>query len=121
MATWTRVDTPAYEQSIWPRGWADFLQRKEKSQAGVAGAIVVAQKDISFSPDRIEIKTGSTVTFINEDPFGHNVYSETKGGEFDIGRQQPGQQSVVTFRQPGTFVAQCRIHPKMHLEVVVSP
>ena len=91
------------------------------AQGPAGAAVVVAQKDISFSPDRIEIKPGSTVTFINEDPFGHNVYSETKGGEFDIGRQQPGQQSVVTFRQPGTFVAQCRIHPKMHLEVVVAP
>lgn len=82
---------------------------------------VVAQKEISFSPARIEIKAGSTVTFVNEDPFGHNVYSETKGGEFDIGRQQPGQRSVVTFRQAGTFAAECRIHPKMHLDVVVAP
>jgi plastocyanin len=89
--------------------------------AQAPAATVVAQKDIAFSPGRIEIKPGSTVTFVNEDPFGHNVYSETKGGEFDIGRQQPGQQSVVTFRQPGTFIAECRIHPKMRLEIVVAP
>ncbi len=83
--------------------------------------VTVAQKDIAFDPGRVELKAGGTVTFVNEDPFGHNVYSESKGGEFDIGRQQPGQRSVVTFKQPGTFIAECRIHPKMRLEVVVSP
>jgi len=80
----------------------------------------VIQKDISFNPNRVEIKAGGTVTFINEDPFGHNVYSETPGGEFDLGRQQMGQKNVITFRRPGTFVAECRIHPKMHLDIVVA-
>ena len=89
--------------------------------AEIASAVTVAQRDISFAPGRIELKAGGKVTFVNEDPFGHNVFSESKGGEFDIGRQQPGQQSVVTFRNPGTFVAECRIHPKMHLEIVVLP
>jgi plastocyanin len=89
--------------------------------AQAPASTVVAQKDISFSPARVELKAGSTLTFVNEDPFGHNVYSETKGGEFDIGRQQPGQRSVVTFRQAGTFIAECRIHPKMRLEIVVTP
>jgi plastocyanin len=92
------------------------------TERGLAQAsAVVAQKDIAFSPARIEIKAGTTVTFVNEDPFGHNVYSETKGGEFDIGRQQPSQRSTVTFRNPGTFIAECRIHPKMRLEIVVTP
>ena len=84
-------------------------------------AVTVIQKDISFNPNRVEIKAGGTVTFINEDPFGHNVYSESAGGEFDIGRQQMGQKNVITFRRPGTFIAECRIHPKMRLEIVVTP
>jgi plastocyanin len=86
-----------------------------------SGEMIVRQKDISFQPEKIEIKAGSTITFVNEDPFGHNVYSESPGGEFDIGRQQTGQRSPVTFRRAGTFEARCRIHPKMKLEVVVSP
>jgi plastocyanin len=98
---------------------AAFVTHSGLAQAPVS--TIVAQKDISFTPNRVEIKAGSTLTFVNEDPFGHNVYSETKGGEFDIGRQQPGQRSVVTFRQAGTFAAECRIHPKMHLDVVVTP
>jgi len=89
--------------------------------AQAAASATVIQKDISFNPNRVEIKAGGTVTFINEDPFGHNVYSESTGGEFDIGRQQMGQKNVITFRRPGTFIAECRIHPKMRLEVVVTP
>lgn len=89
--------------------------------AQVASSATVTQQDIAFHPTRVEIKAGGTVTFINEDPFGHNVYSESPGGEFDLGRQKDGQKDVVTFKKPGTFVAQCRIHPKMRLEIVVTP
>lgn len=89
--------------------------------AAPASAVTVIQKDIAFHPGRVEIKAGGTVTFINEDPFGHNVYSDSPGGEFDIGRQQVGQKNVITFKHPGTFIAECRIHPKMHLEIVVTP
>ena len=89
--------------------------------AQVTSSVTVIQKDIAFHPGRVEIKRGGTVTFINEDPFGHNVYSESPGGEFDIGRQQQGQRNVITFKRAGTFVAECRIHPKMRLEIVVTP
>jgi plastocyanin len=85
-----------------------------------AAETVVMQKDIAFSPDKLNIKVGQTVVFVNQDPFGHNVYSESAGGEFDIGRQQTGQRSPVVFRRAGTFEAKCRIHPRMRLEIVVS-
>lgn len=96
--------------------------------AQVASAVTVVQKDIGFHRedseskiDQVEIKAGGSVTFINEDPFGHNVYSDSPGGEFDIGHQEVGQHNVITFRRPGTFTAACRIHPKMRLEIVVAP
>jgi len=89
--------------------------------ADAPASATVRQQDIAFHPNRVEIKAGGTVTFINQDPFGHNVYSETPGGEFDLGRQKDGQKDVVTFKKPGTFIAECRIHPKMRLEIVVTP
>lgn len=85
-----------------------------------AGEITVVQKEIAFVPERIEVKAGSTVVFVNDDRFGHNVYSETPGADFDIGRQPPGQRTSVVFRRAGTFEVRCRIHPKMKLEVAVS-
>lgn len=85
-----------------------------------AGEVTVVQKEIAFVPERIEVKAGSTVVFVNDDRFGHNVYSETPGADFDIGRQPPGQRTPVVFRRAGNFEVRCRIHPKMKLEVAVS-
>jgi plastocyanin len=85
-----------------------------------AAETLVYQRDITFVPERIELKAGSPVVFVNEDRFGHNVYSETSGADFDIGRQPAGQRTPVVFRRAGTFEVRCRIHPKMRLEVVVS-
>jgi len=83
--------------------------------------IVIAQRDISFAPRSVTIKVGDQVTFRNEDPFGHNVYSPSMNGVFDIGLQDPGTETPVTFTAPGEFVIQCRIHPKMRAKVQVQP
>lgn len=83
--------------------------------------IIIAQRDISFAPRSVTIKVGDQVTFRNEDPFGHNVYSPSMNGVFDIGLQDPGTETPVTFTAPGEFIIQCRIHPKMRARVLVEP
>jgi len=83
--------------------------------------IIIAQRDISFAPRSVTIKVGDQVTFRNEDPFGHNVYSPSMNGIFDIGLQDPGTETPVTFTAPGEFIIQCRIHPKMRAKVLVQP
>ncbi len=88
--------------------------------AASAANVTVAQRGIAFAPATIKVKVGDSVIFVNEDQFGHNVYSESSGGEFDIGRQQPGQRSPVQFKRAGSFDVYCRIHPKMHLAVTVE-
>ncbi len=85
-----------------------------------SGETIVAQREITFVPERIDVKVGSTVVFVNDDRCGHNVYSETPGADFDIGRQPAGQRTPVVFRRAGTFEVRCRIHPKMRLEVAVT-
>lgn len=85
-----------------------------------AGETQVVQREITFVPERIEVKVGAAVVFVNDDRFGHNVYSETPGADFDIGRQPAGQRTPVVFKRAGTFEVRCRIHPKMKLDVVVT-
>lgn len=80
---------------------------------------VVKQSGMIFEPPSVAIRPGQSVTFVNDDPFGHNVYSLTPGGEFDIGLQAPGESSIVPFARVGTFDVRCRIHPKMRAQVVV--
>jgi len=80
---------------------------------------VIKQSGMIFDPPTVTVRPGQTVTFVNDDPFGHNVYSLTLGGEFDIGLQAAGESSNVPFARVGTFDVRCRIHPKMRAQVVV--
>ena len=86
----------------------------------LAAEVTVIQKGIAFQPTQITVKPGDSVMFVNQDGFGHNVFSESAGGAFDIGLQQPNQRTAVPFRRDGTFDVLCRIHPKMKLKVTVQ-
>lgn len=86
-----------------------------------AGPAVMEQRDITFVPNKISIRAGESVTLVNADVFGHNVYSDSEGGRFDIGLQESGTAVPVTFEEPGTFRLYCRIHPKMRAIVDVLP
>jgi len=87
---------------------------------GVTADFTIIQKNSTFSVHQITIKVGDRITFVNADSASHNVYSETKGSEFDI-LQRPGRSDTVRFSQPGTVLVQCAIHPDMRLEVQVRP
>ncbi len=82
---------------------------------------VIVQQGIAFKPAKAMVKAGGQITFRNEDPFGHNVYSPSKGGIFDIGLQAPESETAVVFKEPGEYIIQCRIHPKMKATVTVTP
>ncbi|MBL8807724.1 MAG: hypothetical protein JNN22_12830 [Rhodospirillales bacterium] len=90
------------------------------AQAPAASEATVVQRDIDFDPKEVRLRVGGQIFFVNEDRFGHNVYSETSGGEFDVGRQAPNSRTGVTFRRAGTFEVMCRIHPRMLMRVVVQ-
>lgn len=88
---------------------------------GAPAEAVVVQRDIDFDVKNVTIRVGGQIVFVNEDRFGHNVFSETAGGEFDVGRQAPNTRIAVPFRRAGTFAVLCRIHPRMSMTVVVAP
>lgn len=88
---------------------------------GAPAEVVVIQRDIDFDNKNPTIRVGGQIVFVNEDRFGHNVFSESPGGEFDIGRQAPNTRVGVPFRRAGTFAVLCRIHPRMSMTVVVVP
>jgi plastocyanin len=81
----------------------------------------VAQKDKAFSTTAITVKAGDRITFTNADSITHNVYSVTKGYEFDLKTQTPGHSDTVPFPKAGSVDVECAIHPKMKLKVTVAP
>src|SRR5215471_21662121 len=85
-----------------------------------AAEVVVTQKDKTFSPDAVTLKPGDTLVFKNEDPVNHNVFSETKGLDFVVKSQKPGESESVTLANEGTAEVRCAFHPTMKLTVTVK-
>ena len=80
----------------------------------------VVQKHRSFRPGEMAIKAGDTISFLNDDFYDHNVYSETPGNKFNTGVQARGETTSVTLDRPGVVDVLCKIHPKMRLVVTVE-
>jgi plastocyanin len=80
----------------------------------------VLQKDKKFSQKTIKVKVGDVVTFKNEDPFVHNIFSLSDTKTFDLGSYPQGQAKKVVFDKPGTVEIECSIHPDMKMVVEVQ-
>jgi plastocyanin len=91
--------------------------------AGIALAAdyTIVQQNQQFSVPELQVRVGDRLTFVNNDTVTHNVYSETKGMEFEIELQPPGRKDSITFARPGTVEVRCAIHSAMRLRVDVKP
>lgn len=85
-----------------------------------AADVEVLQKDKKFSQKIANVKVGDSITFKNEDPFSHNVFSLSDSKTFDLGSYPQGQSKKVTFDKPGEVEVECAIHPDMKLMVEVK-
>lgn len=90
------------------------------SLSAAAGEIEVIQKDKQFSKKTVTVKVGDTVSFKNEDPFAHNVFSLSDAKTFDLGSYPKGQSKSVSFDKPGQVEIECAIHPEMRMIVEVK-
>jgi plastocyanin len=77
-----------------------------------------AMKNMAFLPARLEIVTGTTVVWKNDDPLDHTVTAEDRS--FDSGIIRSGATWSRTFTQPGTYQLVCTPHPFMKTTVVVK-
>jgi plastocyanin len=78
----------------------------------------IDQRDASFVPRVLPVTQGTTVQFVNNDPFYHNVFSLTPGNQFNIGRRtrgevvekKIGERKIVGLGEVKIF---CDIHTQM--------
>jgi plastocyanin len=75
-------------------------------------------KNFAFSPSPLTVKTGTTVTWTNQDASTHTVTAVDKG--FDSGDVAPSKAFTRTFSTAGTFAYRCNIHQYMTGSVVVQ-
>jgi plastocyanin len=79
------------------------------------GAEVVIE-GFAFQPATLTITSGTTVTWINQDPVAHNI--AIAGTESP--RLNKGDSWSYTFDTAGTFDYICGLHPSMKGQIIVE-
>lgn len=98
----------------------------------VAEGPTVTTKLLTFEPEELTVKAGTTVTWVVSDSVGHTVTT----GDFELGgdglrtSENPdgridkpigaGKEASYTFTEPGTYTYFCSIHKGMSGEVTVT-
>lgn len=94
----------------------------ELPQLPPSGAVAaMEQLNRRFSPELLVIQAGSKVSFPNDDPIFHNVFSLSGTKSFDLGNYPRGDTRVVSFPKPGIVFVNCHLHPNMSASIVVTP
>ncbi|MFZ0896589.1 MAG: plastocyanin/azurin family copper-binding protein [Candidatus Nitrosopolaris sp.] len=78
-----------------------------------------------YSPSRLTISVGTTVTWTNNDNTGHTVTEGNPSGNtppngFDSGILAPGKMFTHYFDTVGTIQYYCTLHPTMLGEIIVK-
>jgi plastocyanin len=64
-------------------------------------------------PHVLAVPQGSTVTFPNDDPISHNLFSLSPGNTFDLGLYRRGGGKAHKFDDAGIVNVYCNVHPNM--------
>jgi plastocyanin len=89
--------------------------------APAAGGNTIAIKNFAFSPATLTVKSGTTVTWTNEDGASHTVVSDAGAlVAFTSPSLATGSSYPVTFTQAGTYPYHCSIHPSMTGTIIVQ-
>ena len=96
--------------------WLDALGKAPKKPAG---SFVMTTRSKAFLPHVMAVPSGSTLSFPNEDPIAHNLFSLTPGNTFDLGLYRRGAGKAHKFQTAGAVNVYCNVHPNMSAVVHV--
>ena len=80
---------------------------------------VLNQQNKTFIPHVLAIAVGDTVSFRNDDPYFHNVFSLSKALTFDLGRFRKGEKRERVFSRAGVVKVYCHIHSEMSATILI--
>lgn len=95
-----------------------WLEARDATAVRQTHRVVLDQRNLSFSPHVLAVRTGTTVDFPNNDRVFHNVFSFHDGIRFDLGMYPIGTMRRVSFDRPGLSRIFCNIHPNMAAYVI---
>jgi plastocyanin len=74
----------------------------------VSGQANIYLQENGFHPQRLTVKVGTTITWVNKDPVFHSVVEDNN--LFQSALLAIGQSFSYTFNQPGTYSYYCGVH-----------
>jgi plastocyanin len=86
--------------------------------AGAAAGAEVKIDNFSFTPAKLEIAAGTTVTWVNRDDIPHTVVSNDHV-LFKSKALDTDEKFSFSFTKAGKYPYFCSLHPKMTGEVIV--
>jgi plastocyanin len=96
-----------------------WLEPAGKAWKKPAAPFTMTTRSKTFLPHVLAVPAGSTISFPNEDPIAHNLFSLTPGNTFDLGVYRRGAGKTHKFDAPGTVNIYCNVHPNMSAVVHV--
>lgn len=93
----------------------------------VAGSVAAAAEHVvvmeggAYAPERLTVRVGDTLRFVNRDTADHNVFVPTVGHAVDLGKQEPGQERTLSLARAGLIEVECVNHQGMMMQVEVLP
>ena len=118
----SRLETQAAEsvsRESAPVAQAATVTAPAPTQESTATVTPVTIRLVKFSPETIEVKTGQTVEWANNDLTPHTVTSQGTG-DLNSGSIDAGASWRHTFTQAGSFPYYCTFHPEMKGTVIVK-
>jgi len=99
--------------------WLEPVTARSSRQPAAATEVLTRNK--TLLPHVLAVPAGSTVSFPNEDPISHNLFSLSPGNSFDLGLYRKGAGKSQKFDAPGIVNVYCNVHPNMSAVIHVMP
>jgi plastocyanin len=89
--------------------------------ASTGGGNSITIKNFAFDPSTLTVKTGTAVTWVNQDSAPHIIVSDTGSpAAFSSDSLSTGASYKFTFTQAGTYTYHCSIHLSMKGTIIVQ-
>lgn len=99
---------------------SEVLQEVQQDVVSTSQETSVTVRNHAYSPARLTIKKGTTVTWTNQDAVQHDITPDNPSGDWKQSNLlSRGQSYSVTFNETGTFTYFCTPHPEMTGSVTV--
>ncbi len=99
-----------------------YLEVAGKTFEAPKEPVLMDQTGKEFLPKVVVVPVGTTVEFLNSDPFAHNVFTPDKcADKFNLGSWPQGEKKSHLFDKACAAVMLCNVHPEMTGYVVAVP